>query len=44
MKRKLNNLVKKHMEKFQKPSTHVDRKKLDKIKKCRERIKEEQHE
>ena len=44
MKRKTSNLVKKHMDKFQKPVTHVDRKKLDKIKKCRKKIKTEEHE
>jgi len=42
MKRKINNLVKKHMDKFQKPSTHVDRKKLDKLKKCRKKVKVEE--
>jgi len=44
MKRKLNNLVKKHMDKLQKPVTHVDRKKLDKLKKCRKKVKVEEHE
>ena len=44
MKRKINNLVKKHMNKFQKPVTHVDKKKRDKLKKCRTKIKIEEHE
>ena len=41
MERKINNLVKKHMEKFHKPVTHVDKKKRDKIQKCRKKIKVE---
>lgn len=41
MERKINNFVKKHMEKFHKPVTHVDRKKRDKIQKCRKKIKVE---
>ena len=44
MKRKFKNLVKKHMEKLHKPVTHVDKKKRDKIKKCRKKIKTEEHE
>lgn len=43
MKRKINNFVKKHMDKFQKPSTHVDRKKRDKVKRCRKKIKVEMY-
>tara|TARA_R100000306_G_C4264596_1_gene87017 strand:- start:293 stop:481 length:189 start_codon:yes stop_codon:yes gene_type:complete len=42
MERKINNFVKKHMEKFHKPVTHVDRKKRDKIQKCRKKIKIEE--
>jgi len=38
IEKKINNFVKKQMEKFHKPVTHVDKKKRDKIKKCREKM------
>ena len=39
--KKINNFVKKYMDRLHKPVTHVDKKKRDKINKCREKIKVE---